>query len=140
MLFFILFAFPIIVSPKLWIMYKIHTIFAFIHCNSPFFLINHTTTTVNIQLSMYYNFTFIQKFPAHHLPPPHGCWRKLQLFYLVYANRSCPVCSALIFIFGVRSATHNSGKFALTNAAGIGGHTALPHRRTCSLRGYVLPV
>ena len=26
------------------------------------------------------------------------------------------------------------------NAAGIGGHTALPHRRTCSLRGYVLPV
>ena len=59
---------------------------------------------------------------------------------LNYANRSCPVCSDSILMFGIRSATHNSGRFALTNAAGIGGHTALPHRRTCSLRGYVLPV
>lgn len=57
-----------------------------------------------------------------------------------HANRSCPVCSDSILMFGIRSATHNSGRFALTNAAGIGGHTALPHRRTCSLRGYVLPV
>lgn len=59
---------------------------------------------------------------------------------LNYANRSCPVCSDSILMFGIRSATHNSGRFALTNAAGIGGHTALPQRRTCSLRGYVLPV
>ena len=59
---------------------------------------------------------------------------------LNYANRSCPVCSDSILMFGIRSATHNSGRFALTNAAGIGGHTALPHLRTCSLLGYVLPV
>lgn len=57
-----------------------------------------------------------------------------------HANRSCPVCSDSILMFDIRSATHNSGRFALTSAAGIGGHTALPQRRTCSLRGYVLPV
>lgn len=65
---------------------------------------------------------------------------KFPFLMLYYANRSCPVCSALIVMFGVRSALHSSGKFALTNAAGIGGQTAFPHRRTCSLLGYVLPV
>ena len=35
-------------------------------------------------------------------------------------------------MFPFRLATHNSGRFALTSAAGIGGHTALPHRFTCS--------
>jgi hypothetical protein len=43
-------------------------------------------------------------------------------------------------MFGVRFATHNSGKFALTKAAGIGGQTAFPQRLTCSLLGYVFPV
>ena len=35
-------------------------------------------------------------------------------------------------MFPFRLATHNSGRFALTSAAGIGGHIALPHRFTCS--------
>lgn len=65
---------------------------------------------------------------------------KTDIHLLSYANRSCPVCSDSIFIFGIRFATHNSGIFALTSAAGIGGLTAFPHRLTCSLLGYVLPV
>ena len=53
--------------------------------------------------------------------------------YPPYANRSCPVCSSLILIFPVRTDTHNSGRFALTSAAGNGGQTAFPHLLTCSV-------
>ena len=55
------------------------------------------------------------------------------LFHTVsYANRSCPVISSLIRIFGVLSATQSSGRLAFTKAAGICGHTIFPHFFTCS--------
>lgn len=60
-----------------------------------------------------------------------------------YANLNCPVVSSFIrstLQMGFRIATHSSGRLLFTKAAGIGGHTAFPHRLTCSLLGYFFPV
>lgn len=64
-------------------------------------------------------------------------------FFSPHANLYCPFSSTLIRFMlhiGFLSATHISGRFSLTSAAGIGGHTAFPHLFTCSLLGYALPV
>ena len=64
-------------------------------------------------------------------------------FFSPHANLYCPFSSTLILFalhIGFLSATHSSGRFSLTSAAGIGGHTAFPHLFTCSLLGYALPV
>lgn len=61
-------------------------------------------------------------------------------FHISYTIiRICPLSSCPIRKFFVRSHTHNSGRFARTKAAGIGGQTALPQRRTCSDRLYSFP-
>ena len=60
-----------------------------------------------------------------------------------YANLNCPVVSSFMRSFlqiGFRVATQSSGRLLFTNAAGIGGHTAFPHLRTCSVLLYVFPV
>lgn len=49
---------------------------------------------------------------------------------LSHANFNCPFVSSVILLglhIGFLSATHISGRFSLTSAAGIGGHTAFPH-------------
>lgn len=60
-----------------------------------------------------------------------------------YANLNCPVVSSFMRSFlqiGFRVATQSSGRLLFTKAAGIGGHTAFPHLRTCSVLLYVFPV
>ena len=67
-------------------------------------------------------------------------WRCLKYgSALFHANRSCPVFSASILIFGILFPTHSSGRFALTSAAENAGGTILPHLRTCPLLGITLP-